>query len=315
MDTSKVILISGPTGVGKTAFVDQLSQAIPIEIINGDVGQMYLPFSIGTAKPPWRDSEIPHHLFDILSEPVSFSAMKFRRKIVGLIQEIFARAHVPVIVGGSAFYLLSLFFPVPDFPSSSDSQNNSEDTSNGWQALHQIDPQRAREIDPSDSYRIERALAIWRATGVKPSVYKPVFEPFAPAVLVWISRDREQLYERINARVDQMLHQGWVEEVRKVIGSEWELFLRNKKLIGYDTIISYCDGDIDKQELVRIIAQKTRNYAKRQITFWRSFKEKIEAAQKEQLSSGAKSVTIQEFDLTHGEVGSYIKLLKSELQR
>ncbi len=310
MKTQTVLIVTGPTGVGKTDFVDALAAQCPIEIINGDMGQMYTPLTIGTAKPELSEIVVPHYLFDLLCEPAYFSAMKFRRRVLELVNEIWDRDHVPVIVGGSSFYLLSLFFPAVDDDSEEPAVVN--ETKNLWQELERIDPDRASEIDPKDSYRLERALAIWKQTGKKPSSYKPSFDPFAACTFVWLERDRDQLYERINERVISMIDAGWINEVQS-LDDEWVEFLKKKKIIGYDLILGYLASDSHKDELIATIQKKTRNYAKRQITFWKSFKRKLISGYDAFENRADKPLKIVELNLTHDDIGRYIKQLKNDI--
>lgn len=275
------------------------------------MGQMYVPLTIGTAKPILEDLSVPHHLLDILSEPTYFSAMKYRSRVLALINDIWERERVPVIVGGSSFYLLSLFFPtIEDVQESMPGKHDVKDL---WQELARIDSQRAQEIHPKDTYRIERALTIWQSTGTKPSSYKPSFDPFASCIFVWLERNREDLYDRINKRVVAMMEDGWIEETQKLTATEWELFLKKKKIIGYDMIFDYLDGRLDKEQLLAGIQKKTRNYAKRQITFWRSFKRKLEQGYDSFKQPTSKPLTIVELNLTHDDIESYIKQLKNDI--
>ena len=170
------ILVSGPTGVGKTAFVDILAQELPAEIVNGDMGQLYTPITIGTAKPDWKRSAIPHHMFDQINQPEPFTVIAFRQAVAATCADIWKRNKIPIIVGGSGYYLTSLFFPPAQHDQIIQKHTHNPDQ-DLWQQLHDIDPVRAKEIDPSDSYRIERALDIWYSTGIKPSVYVPVYDP------------------------------------------------------------------------------------------------------------------------------------------
>lgn len=313
MKKHTVLIVTGPTGVGKTDFVKEFCAHCPIEIINGDMGQMYAPLTIGTAKPVLKEIPVPHHLFDILSEASYFSAMKFRNRVIALIHEIWERDRLPVIVGGSSFYLLSLFFPTIE-----DDQEpiiQGSDSRDLWQELARVDPQRAQEIHPKDTYRIERALAIWKSTGVQPSAYKPSFDPFASCIFVWLERDRKDLYDRINERVVSMIESGWIEEVQALASTEWEQFLKKKKIIGYDIIFDYLAGSLDKKELIAGIQKKTRNYAKRQITFWRSFKRKLEQGYNSLKKPIVKPLTIVELNLTRDGIESYIKQLKNDICR
>jgi tRNA dimethylallyltransferase len=260
------IVVAGPTAVGKTDFALELAQKYNGEIINADVGQFYTPLSIGTAKPDWRNLTIPHHLFDILSEPKDYTVHEYRKAVYNCMKAIWQRNRVPIIVGGSGFYLMSLYFPPQELPLVSKISGPVS-----WEALNAIDPVRAQEINPSDFYRIERALAIWYATGKKPSAIKPVFNPLAPSFFIVLDRDRQELYNRINRRVCQMLQAGWICEVQALMGTDWIPFLERKKLIGYPEIIAFLkeqQTDINYQTLVAQIQQKTRNYAKRQLTFF-----------------------------------------------
>lgn len=308
-----VLIVTGPTGVGKTAFVDELARNYDIEIINGDMGQLYEPLSIGTAKPDWKRAPIPHHLFDYLVKPDLFSVTKYRAVIKKMVEKIWQRKKVPVIVGGSGFYLLSLFFP----PLESDVDPGQVDAISQlsheqvWKEIKAADPVRAKEIGKHDHYRLSRALAIWRSTGKKPSTFQPQFDPIAQGIVIWLSRDRKELYERIDARVLEMIELGWIEEVQNLKDSPWEKFLRKKKIIGYDLIFQYLDDEISYSQLIEQIQKKTRNYAKRQISFWSRFKKLLSEA------LGAKGTDFDlhlfEYNLTDHAVDSYIKQLKKEL--
>lgn len=265
----KIIIIYGPTAVGKSDFGEQLARHIQGEIINGDVGQFYTPLTIGTAKPDWQNSDIPHHLFDIIDAPKNLTVSEYRAKIQSLIEEIFSSNRTPIIIGGSGFYIKSLFFP-PQAASIESKTHHYELPENRWQQLFKLDPDRAQNIHPHDFYRINRALDIFFETGKKASDYKPFYQPIAPFIFVNLTRDRADLYNRINERTQIMLTHGWIDEVKQLVDTSWEPFLQEKKLIGYDDIIQYLKEmpvDIDVQNLTDLIAQKTRNYAKRQICF------------------------------------------------
>ncbi len=305
-----VLIVTGPTGVGKTDFVARLFEQWSVEIINGDMGQMYRPLTIGTAKPAWQKAPVPHHLFDILSEPIYFSVMKYRERVSWLIEQIWDKGKLPVIVGGSLFYFLSLFFPVIERDSSLVIKTFSD--GDLWAKLLRIDSKRAQAINPHDTYRIQRALDIWHTTGVKPSSYVPTFNPFASCILIWLDRDRTDLYERIDRRVTAMMQAGWLKEAKKLEKSKWNSFLRKKKIIGYDIIFDHLSGILTQENLYAVIQKKTRNYAKRQITFWQSFKKKLEVASALKNPSD-KQITIHELNLTHDDIESYIKQLKDNV--
>ena len=282
------IIISGPTGVGKSDLAVKLAQTMPAEIINGDMGQLYTPLTIGTAKPDWRAEPVPHHLFDILDEPINFSVTQYREKLLETMRAVWARGKIPIVVGGSSFYIKSIFFaPVdPDDNRSSrviasaivsrDTNGHPELTTQLWQRLHEIDALRASQINPNDRYRIVRALELWEKTGTLPSQLKPQFEAPANFLMLFVTRDREELYENINKRVVAMINHGWIGEVQK-LSPAWQEFLQQKKLIGYPEIIDYIkNGERNIAPLITKIQQKTRNYAKRQLTFWRMLEQQLE---------------------------------------
>ncbi|MDR3645929.1 MAG: tRNA (adenosine(37)-N6)-dimethylallyltransferase MiaA [Candidatus Babeliales bacterium] len=289
MDKKQILIITGPTGVGKTDLVLKLGASVPCEIINIDIGQFYKPFAIGTAKPELSSlSEgikiaggIPHHLFDILDTPRSLTVHEYRNIVLQTINKVWANDKLPVLVGGSGFYIQSLLFPLLDLDDRGNEDLASEQffeekTQDLWQMLYDIDPERAQAIDKQDNYRIKRALEIWQKTGKKPSDYLPQFEPPCDFTFLVVDRDRDELYKRINLRVIEMIDQGWIDEVKKIKNSEWESFLKIKKLIGYDDILNYLDSENkDRDALIENIQQKTRKYAKRQLTFFRMLNSKL----------------------------------------
>lgn len=276
-----VLIIFGPTGVGKTDVSLYVGTKIPIEIINMDMGQFYTPLTIGTAKPNWRKESIPHHLFDIIATPEDYTVARYRATVLSLIKKITESGKLPVLVGGSGFYLRSLFFPpspmIPDIPTQliSNSNGYGVDQKDLWGTLFTIDPVRAKAIHKNDHYRLKRALSIWCEHGILPSQCRPnVNIPFTYDI-VYLSRKRDDLYARINERVLVMFNQGWVDEVRQLMGTSWEAFIKIKKIIGYDEISVYLNGNITLDSAIAMIQKRTRNYAKRQDTYWRHFSREL----------------------------------------
>ena len=184
----------------------------------------------------------------------------------------------------------------------------SMDADGSWDDLNAVDPDRAQVIKKDDTYRIQRALHIWKTTGKKPSLFKPVFKPLIDqSLILYLERDRDELYQRINDRVIQMMDAGWVDEVITLIGTEWESFIMKKKVIGYDTIVEHLHDDMPYDEMIRRIQKRTRNYAKRQMTFWRMLEAKLEKQK-------TNYVKIKTVNLTATSFGQYSNLLKKELE-
>lgn len=303
---SPLIIIFGPTGVGKTDFAEKLARYFESEIVNADLGQFYTPLSIGTAKPDWRSSPIAQHLFDCINEPQTITAMHYRDMALQVCQEIENRNALPLLVGGSGFYIKSLFF-APCKGTVKKEHTLPENSS--WELLNQIDPERATQIHPHDKYRIARALDIYYITGKKPSSQAPVYTAPTSFCFIYLTRDKQDLYERINKRTQIMMEQGWIEEVKRLQNTPWEVFLKKRKFIGYDDILNYLEGEKtiqDEDMLIQVITQKTRNYAKRQITFGNRLFEQLEHEIAQ--SSDTKSSCIR-FNLTHGAHELYLEQL------
>ncbi len=307
-----MLIIFGPTAVGKTDIALRIAHQVQGEIINMDVGQFYKPLTIGTAKPDWQSISIPHHLFDIVDKPEHISVAQYREMLLPLLKEIWSRGKLPILVGGSGFYLKSIFFPPAALTIQSSYEHENKNVQELWQELCNVDPERALNIGNKDLYRIKRALAIWYGTGKKPSEYMPVYDPPSPFTLLCLTRDRTQLYERINTRVIEMLHAGWIEETKKLQGTAWESFLKTKKIIGYDDILVYLQSQQspqDLQQLIHVICKRTRNYAKRQLTFWKMLQKELTTSMNKAPVANSLFSTIESVDLTLSDVDLYIKQL------
>lgn len=275
------ILIAGPTGVGKSACALQIADILGnSEIVNADLGQFYTPLTIGTAKPNWRNEKTPHHGYDILDTPIDYTAADYRLYLQSLCDDFAARGKTPIIVGGSSFYWNCLFFPPQIYSKKTHTistdvhQICAQDYT--WQYLYKVDAVRAQAIHPQDTYRICRAIDIWRYQGILPSSLQPIYDPIHPIFhIIYLTRPRDELYERIDNRVEIMMNEGWIEEVAS-LDQTWRDFVLRKKIIGYDNIIEYHEGKIHYKDIVSTIGQRTRNYAKRQEIYWRSWKNKLE---------------------------------------
>jgi len=259
------IVIYGSTAVGKSAFALELAKYLPAEIINADVGQLYKPFSIGTAKPSWQEHPVPHHLFDVINKPVDFSSYHYCQMVEDVMTGIYQRGAIPLIVGGSGFYVRSLFFPptkaqdVPSHKSAAAYTNDKSSLESSWEELAAIDPVRAKQLHPHDTYRIERALTVWKQSGTLPSQLKPTFKPIGNGIVIYLTRDEfdytsssdstilsrsPNLKAIIKKRAIRMLEDGWLDEVHRLSHSEdydWLSFAKKKGLIGYDCVERYLD--------------------------------------------------------------------------
>ncbi|MBY0110194.1 MAG: tRNA (adenosine(37)-N6)-dimethylallyltransferase MiaA [Candidatus Babeliaceae bacterium] len=269
----KIIIIAGPTGVGKSDFAELLAEKINGEIVNADQGQFYEPLSIGTAKPDWKNKTITHHLFDLVKETRNYNNVEYQKAARACIADIHARGKRAIIVGGSGFYYQMLLFEFTQLPETLPIPSR-QDPVRTWDELYKVDPVRAKAIHPHDQYRINRALEIFYSYNVLPSSFGLVYKPSFSYHFLHINRNIEELYERINKRSVLMLAEGWLEETRSLT-AEWKNFVKLKKTIGYADILNYQDGSIDYETLVKNIQQKTRNYAKRQRTYFKTLLKKI----------------------------------------
>jgi len=300
-----MLIIYGPTGVGKTDLALAIAERVPAEIINMDVGQFYEPLSIGTAKPEWKKSPIPHHLFDIISTPLNYTANDYREAVYELIEEVRSRGNLPILVGGSGFYLHALLFSNSAAGEDKDFSHLYRDQADLWKKLNEIDPERAVRINKNDKYRIQRALNIWHATGKLPSSFSFPYNPQADYLLLFVERDREELRNRINQRVKEMFEHGWIQEVERLIDTPWQEFIRKKNLIGYREIVDYLAGEKDKKSfssMVEMISAQTRQYAKRQFTFWRKLEREIK---KEKQYTGMSVGCLETVNLTTTTIDLY----------
>lgn len=312
MNNNSMIIICGPTGVGKSDFAELLAQHISGEIVNMDLGQFYTPLSIGTAKPNWRNARIPHHLFDILDTPKNFTVVEYRERLLETCNELWKRKVTPVVVGGSMFYLKSLFFP----PIGESVESATDATNSTWEELNAIDPDRAAALHENDTYRINRAMEIWRTKGIKPSLYQPNLEMPCNVIILYLTRNRDELYARINERVIMMMQAGWLDEVKPLCNTAWEPFLHEKKLIGYNELLAYLNPatiDRDLDNTIRVIQQRCRHYAKRQETFWRGLQKSLHSAY-EALHKPDYALRTQTVNLTLLDVNLYIKQLLNALK-
>ena len=280
-ENKKAVIICGPTASGKSALGLAICERFRGSIIGADSRQIYKRLDIGTAKPSAEDrGKIPHYMIDIVEIAEEFSAVRFAELAKVYIEQIFSSGRIPVVAGGAGLYLESLTRGIVEAPPKDDEIRNELERrirEEGSERLHEelrrIDPESADDISPGDSVRVVRALEIFELSGEAPSLIRKTGRYSVPDVeFLWIGIDlpREKLYEKINARVDEMVESGLIKEVKKLVDDGMGGVLRKKKIVGYIEILDAFEGRHSIPEAVRLIKQHTRNYAKRQLTWFRN---------------------------------------------
>ncbi len=281
----KVIVICGPTASGKTALSIELAKRINGEIISADSMQIYKDMDIGSAKPTKEEMQgIKHYLLDFLSPEERFSVADFKKQAEDAIEEILKNNKTPIIVGGTGLYVNSLIYAI-DYPQNEFDgkyREELEDICNekGLEYLYEkaleIDPEAMQIISKNDKKRILRVLEIYHETGkTKTEQEKESRKEIKYDYHVFaINMERELLYERINKRVDIMIEQGLVDEVKKLL-EKYSEFPTAMQGLGYKEVREYLNGNISYEEMIDIIKMETRRYAKRQITWFKKDKQII----------------------------------------
>ncbi len=271
-------MIAGPTGVGKTALSLCIAGRLGAEIISADSRQVYRGLEIGVSKPPAEAlKSIRHHFISERELDCPWSAGKFSEEANGRIAELLNRGAVPLVVGGSTLYLDALVHGLADLPESDlairAGLNDEASTNEGAQALfaelQRADPKGAATLDWTKKQRLVRALEVYRTTGKPWSSFFAKLEPppYQYRVVV-LTRPRKELYARIEARVDAMLHSGLLDENRRLLERGFRLNRNPLRTIGYQEPFDHLSGEIDYNEMVRLLKRNSRRYAKRQLTWF-----------------------------------------------
>jgi len=279
----KLVIILGPTACGKTELSLFLAHSLDGEIISGDSMQVYRGMDIGTAKiRPYEMVGIPHHLIDIRDPHEGYSVADFQQMAKELIEKINLRGRIPIIVGGTGLYINSLIDPYyflsetaadPDFRAAM----LDELKQIGNEAMHErlmaIDPDAALKIHPNDSRRIIRALEVYHQTGLTFSQINQEGQKNLPPdyqlSMIGLTMDRQDIYDRINARVEIMVEDGLVEEVRGLLDAGYSKEEYVMQGLGYRQIIPYLEGEISLEEAIENLKRDTRHFAKRQLTWFK----------------------------------------------
>ena len=278
--TKWIIVILGPTGVGKTDLSIQISREFPVEIISADSRQLYKYLDIGTAKPPEEVLKmVPHHFINNLNPDDYYSAGRFGREARQKIEEIFEKQKVPLVVGGSGLYLKALlegFFEGEvrndNIKSSLQKRLEQEGSQPLYEDLLKIDEATARRLHPHNGKQIIRALEVYLSTEEQLSELqkKKMPAPDFETLKIGLIKEREQLYEDIDRRVDQMFADGLLPEVARILEMNYDKTLNSLNTVGYREVIQYIEGEMDYQTCVELVKRNSRHYAKRQITWFKS---------------------------------------------
>jgi tRNA dimethylallyltransferase len=277
--TLEIPVIFGPTASGKTKIALDLAQIAPIEIVSADSRQIYKYMTIGTAKPTKEElSLVKHHLIDFLFPNVAYSAGKFAEDALTAVNDIINRDKIPVIVGGTGFYIKAFFEGLSDEPVNEsrdlirDNLNNmlnEKGREHLYQLLKQIDPVSAEKNRDMNPQRIVRAIEFYYSFGIKFSE-SPESEKkhnFVPKYF-GLFPPRESLYQIINSRVDSMIESGLIDEVQYLLSLGFDLKFNSMNTVGYKEIINYLDGQTSLERAIELIKQNSRHYSKRQFTWF-----------------------------------------------
>ncbi len=282
--TLPIVLIAGPTAVGKTDLSLELAEQLETEIVNADSMQVYRYMDIGTAKPTAEErARIRHHLLDIVTPDQPYDAAAFAQGARSVIEALHAQGKIPLVVGGTGLYMKALTRGLCPGPSANPEirQDLLDDLKRhglSWLhlELHRVDPFSAARIHPNDRQRILRALEVFRSTGVPLSHWQKAHgfrRALYPTIKLALFRDRHDLYDRIDRRVLHMVDQGLVGEVESLLRRGYPCTLKPMQSLGYRHMCQYLAGTMTLEEAVRTMQRDTRRYAKRQMTWFKGDQE------------------------------------------
>jgi tRNA dimethylallyltransferase len=278
MNNKQLIVIAGPTAVGKTSFAIDLALYFNTEIISADSRQFYKEMTIGTAKPTFQElNAAKHHMIDSLSIAENYDAGKFSEEAEELLKELFLKFNKVVLVGGSGMYVKALCDGLDSIPEVAD--DIREELNQSWingnkeillRELQENDPEYYETVDHNNRQRVTRGIEVFRATGRPYSFFrkgdkKKAIKDYS-VIKIGLELDREELYKRINERMDQMISDGLFKEAEKLYKHRE---LNALQTVGYREVFSFLDGEYDKEETIRLLKRNSRRYAKRQMTWFK----------------------------------------------
>ena len=279
-----IIYLAGPTAIGKTELSIILAEEFDCEIIGVDSMQIYRYMDIGTAKPSTAErGRVPHHLIDYVLPDEEFSASRFVDDCLDAIRQIRAKDRIPLLVGGTGLYFSALehgIFTMPAIDPRLRQSLQEELAMDGreilWQELKRCDPESAARIHPNDTYRLLRAIEIVRSTGKTWSGFiaehqgQKKSSPKANIVKIGLDRDRNELYQRIEQRVENMISSGLLAEVKELLALGYSRNLQSMQSLGYRHMLNHLDGEWSWEKALELLARDTRRYAKRQFTWFKA---------------------------------------------
>lgn len=285
MDKLPLLILTGPTAVGKTNLSIRLAKAVNGEIISADSMQVYRRMDIGTAKiKPEEMCGVPHHLIDICEPTQDYNVVRFATEAKRLIKEITERGHIPILVGGTGFYIQAVLYDI-DFTETEEDTSYREEletfaAEHGAEALHaslaKVDPASAVAIHANNIKRVIRALEFYMQTGTRISEHNEAQhgkESAYNSAYFVLTQNRAVLYERIEKRIDLMLSEGLLEEVKGLLEEGCKPESVSMQGLGYKELVSYLNGECTLEEAVSILKRDTRHFAKRQLTWFRRERE------------------------------------------
>jgi tRNA dimethylallyltransferase len=277
-DRPRVIAIVGPTAAGKTRLALEIAQRLPCEVVSADSRTVYRWMDIGTAKPtPQERARVAHHLIDVVDPDEDYSLAVYQRQARAAIERVTARGRTALLVGGAGLYVSALCdgLALPEVPPDTAFRTVLEQRakSEGWQALQRelsaVDPVSAERIDPKNVRRVIRALEVFHATGRPFSEWqKPSLEHALSCVTIGLQLERQALYAQIDARINQWIVDGFVDEVRSLLDRGYSPGLPSMSGLGYREVAEYLAGGVDLETAVTRFKNGTHQYAKRQMTWF-----------------------------------------------
>ncbi len=279
-----LVVIVGPTAAGKSELAFQIAREFDGEIVSADSRQVYRYLDIGTAKPtPEQRAIVPHHLIDIVAPDQVFSLALYQKLAYELIKDIQKRGKVPLLVGGSGLYVWSVVegWQIPPVPPDPDFRHHLEDRARReggyvlYQELQQIDPTAAQRIMPGNLRRVIRALEVYKITGRLPSQFWHKKRPSFPIQITGLTTDRNDLYQRIDLRVDKMIKEGLVTETQSLLEKGYSLDLPAMSGIGYKQIGMFLRGKLGLPTAIQKIKYESHRFARHQYAWFRLSDERI----------------------------------------